>query len=661
METKQAEKEAVARSVLQQGVEQVMMLLGAKGVENLAFQKNVVPANSVKYATIHQTIKISSTGQWVVEIRCGTPIDISNTYITFTVHVGEGATDQPQATTSITTNGVIDGSTVKLTPLNAENENAEPQGSSRYLNLQELELSMPKSNTGTTTAKNKKNYLKYFSSFDVKGSYKDTENYTTPISAGAVVLDGLFDRSIGLKPAPITSEWIGFDWTGLINNVVVSLDPLQETYYRIPNNTEFTLNFQQAIMFKQLRLKSLDHVISPNIVDVSDHNHPVFSKSQLRYSYFTRRTYSDGVKYPMVDSSVLKIDVPIIDLIAGCGKLPSKYNNFPYYRFVITPEQSEVFMNRCIHRDTAFCLSDQTYSDRCYQKTTPKENVHILVDPDLELTIRTQISETFTMGRELNAVFDYFKGLSFISTEEFVTFPLDDETMPWGNKTIVPQNVARQQFCRTALICLVQRHPRVFYDDDGKRANAFNWGDCFCKRFQVILGSVDWKVSFGSSSIETVHNYRPSKFDHNDREVWLRQQFHQMSIFPRLTQEQLRYQYPCIVLDPTYIGFQQYAVQHQTNDAETQFTLSLSFKMDPMKDIQPEHNYYDSRMVTGMGYYESLCIVYYYDDIRVLERNGHSFPVTLDEALERSQMNPSNYSINLNAANFVDRMRNMNV
>ncbi len=482
MENKEAEKVAVARSVLQQGVEQVMMILGAKGIENLAFQKNVVPANSVKYATIHSTIRISSTGQWVVEIKCGTPIDISNTYITFTVHVGEGATEQPQATTSITTNGVVDGSTVKLTPLNSENENAEPQGSSRYLNLQELDLSMPKSNTSALTSKAKRNYLKYFPSFDVKGSYKDTENYTTPISAGAVVLDGLFEGSIGLKPAPIHTEWYGFDWTGLINNVVVSLDPLQETYYRIPNNTEFTLNFQQALMFKQLRLKSLDHVVSPNIVDVSDHNHPTFSKSQLRHSYFTRRTYSDNVKYPMVDSSILKIDVPIIDLIAACGKLPSKYNNFPYYRFVITPEESKVFLDRCIHRDCAFCLADQIYSDRCYCKTTPKENVHILMDPDIELTVRTQISETFTIGRELNAIFDYFRGLSFISTEEFVTFPLDDETMPWGNKTIVPNNVARQQFCRTALICLVQRHPRVFYDDDGKRANAYNWGDCFAKK-----------------------------------------------------------------------------------------------------------------------------------------------------------------------------------
>ncbi len=291
-------------------------------------------------------------------------------------------------------------------------------------------------------------------------------------------------------------------------------------------------------------------------MDVVDHQHPTYAKSQLRHSYFTRRTYSDNVKYPMVDTSVLKIDVPIIDLIAACGKLPSKYNNFPYYRIVITPEEANVFIDRCIHRDTAFAFGDQIYSDRCYSQTTPKENVHILLDPDLQLTIRTQISETFTIGRELNAIFDYFKGLSFISTEEFVTFPLDDETMPWGNLTVVPKNVARQQFCRTALICLVQRHPRVFYDDDGKRANAYNWGDCFGKRFQTILGSVDWQVSFGSSSREVVFGYCPSKYDHNDKEVWLRQQFHQMSIFPRLTQEQLRYQYNCIVLDPTYIGFQ---------------------------------------------------------------------------------------------------------
>ncbi len=184
-----------------------------------------------------------------MEIRCGTPIDISNTFITFTVHVGEGATEQLQATTRITKNGVIDGSAVKLTPLNAENENAEPQGSSRYLNLQEVVVSSPK--THTTTSKYKKNFLKLFPSFDVKGSYKDTENYTTPISAGAVILDGLFEGSIGLKPSPIRTEWYGFDWTGFINNVSISLDPLQETYYCIPNSTEFTLNFQQALMFKQ--------------------------------------------------------------------------------------------------------------------------------------------------------------------------------------------------------------------------------------------------------------------------------------------------------------------------------------------------------------------------------------------------------------------------
>ncbi len=659
MENKQVDKGVVAASVLQQGVERMIMSLESKGIENLAFQKNVVPANSIKYATIHSTVKISQTGQWVVLIECGTPIDISNTYITFTVHVGEGETEEPQARTSITNNGVVDGSTVKLIPLNSENANAEPQGSSRYMNLQKLDVSPPKSKGQVSVQK--KSFLKNFSSFDAKGAYKDTENYTTPITAGAIVLDGLFDGSIGLKYSPIRTEWYGFDRTGLINNIEVSLDPMQTTYYRIPNSTEFTLNFQQALMFKQLRLASLDHVVSPNVVDVSDHHHPTYSKSQLRYSYFTRRTYSDNVKHPMIDSSVLKIDVPLIDLIAACGKLPSKYNNFPYYRFVITPEESKVFLDTCIHRDPAFTSGDQIFSDRCFQETIPKENVHILLDPDLELTIRTQISETFTVGRELSAVFDYFKGLSFISTEEFVTFPLDDETVPWGNLTVVPKNINRQQFCRTALVCLLQRHPRVYNDGDGKRSNTYNWGDCYAKRFQTILGTVDWQAAFGSSNRDIVKGYSPTKYDQNDKDVYLRQQFHQMSMFPRLTQEQLRYEYNCIVLDPTYIGFKYYAVQHQTNDAETQFTLSLHFKMDPMKDIPVHHNYYDSRMVTGMRYHESLCIVYYYDDIRVLDRNGSSFPVTLNEALERSQMNPSNYNINLNAANFVDNMRNMNV
>ena len=322
--------------------------LKRKGVDNVIKQRTIRPANSSFYEWKEQTASIHESVLDIV-IKSPVPISVNNTYIELTVHVG----------TMVLANGPNNNNiNTVIAPLNAGLSRSW-NGPHRSEDRQELTFN----SSSTRKFPNPEDWL---TSLGFSGNLADSfEKYVKkdntldgPKDLGSSIYKSLCQGYLTLESSSFFTEFMGFDAMGMINNIALYLRNDSVATWVIPTPSEQDVLFSTCIMLRQIFGSDWDFYLT-GIVAAIEHFIPTMWKHKKQQFYWTQRQHWSAERYPMQESSTIKVKFPILQFFAAENVMTTAWANNSYIRVVVNLNSAEKCITRCLTREPKFVDQNQ--------------------------------------------------------------------------------------------------------------------------------------------------------------------------------------------------------------------------------------------------------------------------------------------------------------
>ena len=614
----------------------------ALGVNNIIQQLTIVPHNMSMFEWKERTLTIEDSTLEIL-LTSNTPISVDNTYVEFVLNIGylENAKSA----------NIRDD----LKPLNKGMEMAS-NTPDRCKDRQAMEFGSAQRDDSTVFKAWMQKHLGYKGAGFGK-EFSDASKLEGPSNCGAALVKSFAQNYMRFSLSDLTDEFYTFDPTGMINTIALFLRSSSLCYWIIPSPPEQDVTFPTAVMLRQL-LGSKWNGYPSNVLANDDQSTPFAFRYKSQECYWTKRTYVNQNKYPMIESSEIKVKIPFLSFFASDNVITAGWTNYGYIRTVITLCKAKEMMWRCITREPKYVKQYQYGSARCLGKTTTPKNIHVLLNPHCKLVYMVQKSEHSELGNRLNMMFEYFGGLSMVvpSRRTMINKPREPFSMTSGR--IDPTFIQPSQFSRCAILMLLRIKPEGETDlpvDTDTEPYKFYFGDCYNKRFQHFYGTMKWTITVHSASYTESIGYRMVMPDNKKDGTRYHRQFflamNHLAVHPRIWNKQ----FPCVILDPTDYDRTNLVVFHGTNDATPTLDVNAWTACTPSEDIPLGYEYYEVRD-TVQFYKEHLMIVVPQEIIMKVHMDGTSSSESILAALKTDAFVHSTIGFNNTVSHFLKNM-----